>query len=70
MDENIIKNEGLKEVGKGFITLANLILVLFLLNTYLQKQDFAIIGIILSLYAVIMLYVSGYTMINKGDTKC
>ncbi len=67
-DINIVKNEGLKEVGKGFITLANLILVLFLLNTYLQKQDFGIIGVILSLYAVVMLYISGYTIINRGDT--
>lgn len=69
-DENIVKNDGLKEVGKSFLTLANLILVLFLLNTYLQKQDFSIIGVMLSLYAVVMLYVSGYTMVNKGDTQC
>jgi hypothetical protein len=27
-------NEGLKEVGKSLLTLANLILVLFLFNTY------------------------------------
>ena len=33
-------NEGLKEIGKGLITLANLILVLFLFNTYLQKDSF------------------------------
>jgi hypothetical protein len=61
-------NEGLKEVGKGFITLANLVLVLFLLNTYLQKQDYSTVGIIASIYAIIMLYVTGYTAINKGDS--
>jgi len=60
-------NEGLKEVGKGFITLANLVLVLFLLNTYLQKQDFNIVGVLLALYAVVMLYISGYTVVNKGE---
>ena len=70
MTENKIINEGLKEVGKGFITLANLVLVLFLLNTYLQKQDFSTIGIILSLYSVIMLYITGYKMINRGGIWC
>jgi len=65
-EKNTTKNDGLKEVGKSFLTLANLILVLFLFNTYLQKDDFSIIGVILSLYAVAMLYATGYTAINKG----
>ena len=69
-DAHTGKNEGLKEVGKGFIALGNLILVLFLLNTYLQKEDFDIIGILLSLYAVIMLYTTGYTAIKKGEGQC
>ena len=64
------KNEGLKEVGKSLLTLSNLILVLFLFNTYMQKQNFSIIGVILSLYTVAMLYVTGYKMINKGDIEC
>jgi len=65
-----IKNDGLKEVGKGFIALANLVLVLFLLNNYIQKDNFSIIGILLSIYAIAMLYATGYTAINKGDTRC
>jgi len=64
------KNEGLKEIGKSLLTLANLILVLFLFNTYMQKEDFNIIGVILSLYTVTMLYLTGYKMINKGDSEC
>ena len=64
------KNEGLKEVGKSLLTLSNLILVLFLFNTYMQKQNFSIIGVILSLYTVAMLYITGYRMINKGDPEC
>ena len=63
-------NEGLKEIGKGFIILANLIFVLFLLNSYLQKEDFSIMGVILSIYTVIMLYIIAYKMINKGDLRC
>ncbi len=60
-------NDGLKEVGKSLLTLANLFLIIFFINNYLQKDDYSIIGIILSLYTVIMLYFTGYTAINKGD---
>jgi len=63
-------NTGLIEVGKGLITLANLFLILFFLNNYLQQDYFGIIGTVASLYIVIMLYISGYTMINKGDSLC
>ena len=61
-------NDGLKEVGKGLIALSNLYLVLFLFNTYMQQQDFSITGVLLSMYAVVMLYITGYTAINKGDS--
>ena len=64
------KDEGLKEVGKSLLTLSNLILVLFLFNTYMQKQDFSITGVVLSLYTVAMLYLTGYKMINKGNLQC
>jgi hypothetical protein len=64
------KNEGLKEVGKGLITLANLVLVLFLLNNYLQKDGFSMIGVMLSIYAIVMLYITGYTAVNKGEKSC
>jgi hypothetical protein len=65
-----MKNEGLKEVGKGMIILANLILVLFLINNYMQKDDFSIIGVLLTVYGIISLYYFGYIAINKGDKKC
>ena len=69
MSENIVKNDGLKEVGKGFIALANLFLIIFLLNNYLQKESFSIIAVILSIYTFFMLYLTGYKMINRGDTN-
>jgi len=65
--KNIIKNEGLKEVGKALLTLANLFLIIFFLNNYLQKDTYNIIGVILSIYTVIMLYYTGYRAINIGD---
>ncbi len=62
-----MKDEGLKEIGKGFITLANLVLVLFLFNTYMQKDDFSIVGVILAIYGALSLYYFGYILVNKGD---
>jgi len=41
-----------------------------LFNTYLQKDEFSMIGVIGSVYAVIFLYFAGYIMINKGEQKC
>jgi len=35
-------NKGLEKLGESFMTLANLILVLFLFNTYVQKDDYSI----------------------------
>ncbi len=61
-----IKNEGLKEVGKSLLTLANLFLVVFFINNYLQRDSFSFVGIMLSLYTVGMLYYTGYLAINKG----
>jgi len=61
------KNEGLKELGKSLLTLANLILVLFLFNTYMQKQSFSIIGVFLTIYGVLTLYYFGYKFVNKGE---
>ena len=60
-------NEGLKEIGKGLINLANLMFVLFLVNNYMQKEDFTIIGIFAILYGVFMSYYYGYLLINKGN---
>ncbi len=68
--QKIKNNEGLKEVGKSLLTLSNLILVLFLFNKYMQKQDFSILGVFLSIYGVIVIYYFGYKLINLGDVKC
>ena len=56
------KAKGLAEVGKGLINFANMLLVLFVLNTYLQKDDvnyFLVFGL---LYASLNLYYVGYRL--------
>jgi len=62
-------NEGLKEIGKALLNLANLLLVLFLINSYLMKNDHPSIHIVIvTVYAVAILYVGGYLAINnKGE---
>ena len=62
-----MKNEGLKEVGKGLVSLSNLLLVLFLLNTYMQRDDFSLSVVLMSFYVIITLYYYGYYFINKGN---
>jgi len=62
-----MKNEGLKELGKALLTLANLLFVVFFLNNYLQNEAHNMFGSMLILYALIMLYYTGYLAINKGD---
>lgn len=64
----IDKPKGLAEVGKGLISFANMLLVIFVLNTYLQKDNvnyFLVFGL---LYASINLYYVGYrlnTFVNE-----
>jgi len=36
----------------------------------MQKQDFSVIGVVLTFYGVITLYYFGYKLINLGDQKC
>ncbi len=64
-------NEGLREVGKALLSLANILLVLFLINAYLlQKEEPNIHIVFITIYAVIALYLGGYFAINnkKGDS--
>ena len=56
------KAKGLAEVGKGLINFANMLLVLFVLNTYLQKDDVNYLLVFGLLYASLNLYYVGYRL--------
>ena len=43
-------NKGLEKLGESFMTLANLILVLFLFNTYIQKDNYNIGVVLMDIY--------------------
>ncbi len=63
-------NKAKEKLGENFMTLANLVLVLFLFNIYMQKDSYNLLIVFLSLYGIINLYVTGYILIKnsyKGD---
>ena len=58
-------NEALKEIGKGFINLGNIIGGLSFVNIFLQKS-FNNLDIFLVLYLFIIFYLSGFAFIKGG----
>ena len=62
------KKTAMEELGKGFINLANLLFVLFLINNYLQKESINYFLVFLFIYGFFVLYWSGYHII-KGATN-
>jgi len=62
-------NKGLEKLGESFMTLANLILVLFLFNTYIQKDNYNIGIVLIDIYGILILYYYGYLLINKAQKE-
>ena len=71
MNENIVKKtcKAKEKLGETMMTLANLILVLFLFNTYMQKDSYNLLVVVLSLYGIINLYALGYTLIKQANEE-
>ncbi|WP_151901185.1 hypothetical protein [Sulfurimonas hydrogeniphila] len=58
-----------EKLGEIFMTLANLLLVLFLFNTYMQKDNYSIGVVLLSVYGIVNLYLIGYILIKKANEE-
>ncbi|WP_434658161.1 hypothetical protein [Sulfurimonas sp. NW9] len=58
-----------EKLGETFMTLANLLLVLFLFNTYMQKDNYSIGVVLLSVYGIVNLYLIGYILIKKANEE-
>lgn len=69
MDENIVKKtcKAKEKLGETMMTLSNLLLVLFLFNTYMQQDNYSFVVVVLSLYGIINLYALGYTLIKQAN---
>jgi len=61
--------EAKKELGKAFLNLANMILVLFLFNTYLQKNDINIPFVFVTLYGIGSVYFIGFQLIKEANDE-
>ena len=56
-----------EKLGETFMTLANLLLVLSLFNTYMQQETYSLRVVLLSLYGIVNLYFMGYVLIKKAN---
>ena len=58
-----------EELGKSFFNLANLLLVLFLLNTYLQKENINFGLLFFFIYIILGIYYVGYYLIKENENE-
>ena len=58
-------NDALKEIGKGFINLGNIVGGLSFVNIFLQK-DFTKLDMLLVLYLFTIFYLTGFAFIKGG----
>jgi len=56
-----------EKLGENLMTLSNLLLVLFLFNTYMQQDTYSVWVVILSLYGIINLYYLGFNLIKYSE---
>ena len=61
--------EAKKELGKALLSLANMILVLFLFNTYLQKDSISIPFVFATLYGILSIYFVGFVLIKEASNE-
>jgi len=58
--------KGFEEVGKGLIAFANIFTALSVINIYFKSEHINIFAIILSVYTFLMLYYTGYELIQRN----
>ncbi len=58
-----------EKLGETFMTLANLLLVLSLFNTYMQQKTYSLTVVLLSVYGIVNLYFIGYILIKKANKE-
>jgi len=63
-----MSNEALKELGKSFMSFANLFTVLSFVNIYFKQEQTNIFAIILTVYMYIAFHVMGYMLIKTGES--
>ena len=67
-----MKKETLKEVGKGFITFGNSVGALSVVYGLFNKQESNLSPVVITaivIYIVVMAYVGGIVLIEKGENN-
>jgi len=62
-----MSNEALKELGKSFMSFANLFTVLSFVNIYLQQVHINILAITITAYIYVSCHIIGYILIRMGE---
>jgi len=62
--------EAKKELGKAFLNLANMVLVVYLLGNYLNKNSVNYFILFLIIYGILSLYYIGFYLIKEGSNEC
>jgi len=61
--------EAKKELGKAFLNLANMILVVYLLGKYLSNSNFSFWIVFLIVYVIVSLYFAGFYLIKEASDE-
>jgi len=61
--------EAKKELGKAFLNLANMILVVYLLGKYLSNSNFSFWIVFLIVYIIVSLYFAGFYLIKEASDE-
>jgi len=61
--------EAKKELGKAFLNLANMILVVYLLGKYLSNSNFSFWIVFLIVYIIVSFYFAGFYLIKEASDE-
>jgi len=61
--------EAKKELGKAFLNLANMILVVYLLGKYLSNSNFSFWIVFLIVYIIVSLYFASFYLIKEASDE-
>jgi len=62
-------SEAKKELGKAFLNLANMLLVVYLLGNYISSEHINFFVIFFILYIVVAFYFAGFYLIKEGSDE-
>ena len=62
--------EAKKELGKALLSLANMLLVVYLLGNYLSQTKINFFIVFFIIYVIFAIYFAGFYLIKEGSDEC